>query len=167
MTSLTCALSSRNGLDGKGAMCWSPRMARKHLIAAVTRILAERDDLWRFPPSEKAEAILDVTFDSLATALSQGLLALGRGGLCIHSTLSLAEGPVDLLLDFTVEKRRVTGQGIIRWTAPSEAEIGVEITYIDGHNRAWILSLTGPNTSLSFIPRTTAVAIAPAVGASG
>jgi len=43
----------------------------------------------------------------------------------------------------------------------------VEITYIDEHNRAWILSLTGPNTSLSFIPRTTAVAIAPALGAGG
>ena len=77
------------------------------------------------------------------------------------------EGPVDLLLDFKVEKRRVTGQGIVRWIASSEAEIGVEITYIDDHNRAWILSLTAPNKSVSFIPRTTAVAIAPALGVGG
>src|SRR6202035_5768049 len=93
---------------------------RKHLVAAVTRIVAERDELWRFPPSEKAEAILDATFDSLATALSQGLLALGRGGFCIHSKLKLAHGPVDLVLDFKVDKRRVTGQGIVRWTTSPE-----------------------------------------------
>src|SRR5260221_12719121 len=97
----------------------------KQLIAAVGRILAERDELWRFPPGAKAEAVLDAAFDSLASALSQGLLALGRGGFCIHSTLKLAEGPVDLLLDFKVDKRTVTGQGIVRLsTLKSSSKIG-------------------------------------------
>ena len=167
VSGFTDVIKPRESYDLGVEAVMSKPVERRHLIKAVTRILAERDELWRFPPSEKAEAILDVTFDSLATALSQGLLKLGRGGLCIHSTRNLAEGPIDLLLDFKAEKRRVTGQGIVRWIASSEAEVGVEITYIDEHNRAWILSLTGPNTSLSFIPRTTAVAITPALGAGG
>ncbi len=167
VSGFTDVIKPRESYDLGVEAVMSKPVDRRHLVAAVTRILAERDELWRFPPGEKAQAILDATFDSLAAALGQGLLKLGRGGLCIHSTRKLAEGPVDLVLDFKVEKRRVTGQGIVRWIASSEAEIGVEITYIDDHNRAWILSLTAPNKSVSFIPRTTAVAIAPALGAGG
>jgi CheY-like chemotaxis protein len=139
---------------GIEAMLAKP-VERKHLISAVTRILAERDELWGKSPSDKAEAILTANFDSLAKALSEGLLAFGRGGFCIRSTLNLREGPVDLLLDFETDKRRVTGQGIVRWIAAAKAEIGVEITHIDDDNRAWIVSLTEPNKSHSFIPRTT------------
>jgi CheY-like chemotaxis protein len=156
VSGFTDVIKPRESYDLGVEAVMSKPVERKQLIAAVTRILAERDELWRFPPGARAEAVLDATFDSLAVALSQGLLALGRGGFCIHSTLKLAEGPVDLLLDFKVDKRTVTGQGIVRWTTSPEAEIGVEITYIDDANRAWMISLTGPNTSLSFIPRTTA-----------
>jgi CheY-like chemotaxis protein len=138
---------------------------RKHLIAVLTRIFTERDELWRLPPLDKAEAVLDATFGSLATARSQGLLTFGRGGFCIHSTLKLREGPVELLLDFEADKRRVTGQGIVRWTASSEAQVGVEITYIDDESRDWILNLTRPNKSLSFIPRTTAIQTTPGMRA--
>jgi CheY-like chemotaxis protein len=156
VSGFTDVIKPRESYDLGVEAVMSKPVERKQLIAAVTRILAGRDELWRFPPGAKAEAVLDATFDSLAVALSQGLLALGRGGFCIHSTLKLAEGPVDLLLDFKVDKRTVTGQGIVRWTTSPEAKIGVEITYIDDANRAWMISLTGPNTSLSFIPRTTA-----------
>ncbi|SRR6266849_3278016 len=138
---------------------------RKQLISAVTRILAERDELWRLSPSDKAEALLDANFGSLAEALSEGLLAFGRAGFCIHSTLNLREGPVNLLLIFEADKRKVIGRGIVRWIAPTKAEIGVEITYIDDDNRAWIISLTGPNKSLSFIPRTSPRVTPPAMKA--
>jgi CheY-like chemotaxis protein len=110
VSGFTDVIKPRESYDLGVEAVMSKPVDRRHLVAAVTRILAERDELWRFPPSEKAEAILDATFDSLAAALGQGLLKLGRGGLCIHSTRKLAEGPVDLLLDFKVEKRRVTGQ---------------------------------------------------------
>jgi two-component system chemotaxis response regulator CheY len=137
---------------GIEAMMAKP-VERKHLISAVARILAEREELWSLSPSDKAEALLDANFDNLATALQERLIAFGRGGFCIRSALNLREGPIDLLLNFETEKRRVTGRGIVRWTAAAKAEIGVEIMYIDDDNRAWIISLTGPNTSLSFIPR--------------
>jgi len=129
---------------------------RKNLLAVVTRVLAERNELWRSPPANKPEATLDVAFESLDAALRQKQLAFGRGGFCIHSTRQFGEGPVALRLDFKMDNRKVTGHGLVRWTASPEPEVGVEITYIDDDNRAWILELTVPNKSFSFIPRTTA-----------
>lgn len=138
---------------GAEAMISKP-VERKQLISIVSRILTTREDLWRLPPADKADAVLLANFESLATALTRGLIAFGRGGFCIYSTLQLAEGPVDLLLDFGADQCVVTGQGIVRWNDLAEAQIGVEITHIDDANRPWMLSLTEPNKSVSFIPRT-------------
>lgn len=136
---------------GVEAMMSKP-VDRKELIIAVTRVLATRDELWQQRQDPEPGVLLNAVFDSLAMALSQGLLAFGRGGFRIHSKLNLREGPVSLQLDFEADMRKVTGQGVIRWIASAEAEIGVEITYIDDANRAWIIGLTGANTSFSFIP---------------
>jgi hypothetical protein len=116
--------------------------------------LTPREDLWRLPPADKADAVLLAKFESLSAALTRGLIAFGRGGFCVYSTLQLAEGPVDLQLGFKADQRKVTGQGIVRWTDFAEAQIGVEIAHIDDDNRPWILSLIEPNQSASFIPRT-------------
>jgi CheY-like chemotaxis protein len=132
---------------------------RKNLMAIVARVLAERAELWSVPPEGKADAILDASFASVEVAMSQKQIAFGRGGFCVHSEAKLKEGPVDLLLEFRAEKRRVQGRGVIRWVAAAEPDVGVEITYIDADNRAWILSLTGPNESHSFIPRAGGVAV--------
>ena len=138
---------------GAEAMISKP-VERKQLVSIVSRILTAREDLWRLPPPDKTDAVLLANFESLATALTRGLIAFGRGGFCIYSTLQLVEGPVDLLLDFRADHRVVTGHGIVRWTDFAEAQIGVEITHLDEVYRPWILSLTEPNKSASFIPRT-------------
>jgi len=143
----------------------SKPVERKQLISAVARILADRGELWALPFAGRAEALLDAAFDNLATALRQGLLAFGCGGFCIHSTLELGEVPVDLRLDFAADGRRVTGHGIVRWTAPAESLAGVEILDIDDNNRAWILALTQANPFQSFIPRTTLAQISQAKSA--
>lgn len=138
---------------GAEAMISKP-VERKQLVSVVSRILAAREDLWRLPAADKADAVLLANFESLAAALTRGLITFGRGGFCIYSTLQLVEGPVDLLLDFHADHRRVTGQGIVRWANFAEAQIGIEITHLDDASRPWILSLTEPNRSASFIPRT-------------
>jgi CheY-like chemotaxis protein len=153
-------IQPRDAYDLGVAAAMSKPVERKELIAVVSRVLAERNELWMVPPIRKTGAILDAIFESLSMALNQRLLVFGRDGFCIHSTLNLKEGPVDLLLNFRADKRKVKGRGVIRWTATPEPELGVEITYIDDDNRAWVLSLTEPNESLSFIPRTTAIAAA-------
>jgi CheY-like chemotaxis protein len=144
---------------GVEAMMSKP-VERKDLISAVKRVLAGRDELWQVAPGQKPAATLNATFDSLETALHLGLLAFGRGGFRIHSTHNLREGPVNVLLDFQADARRVTGRGIVRWTASAEAEIGVEITYIDDSNRAWVIGLTEANKSFSFIPNVTSISSA-------
>jgi CheY-like chemotaxis protein len=140
----------------------SKPVERKELLAVVTRVLAERNELWLAPPTTKAEMVLDAVFESLQQALSQRLLLFGRGGFCLRSASKFTAGPVDLLLDFQTEQRRVQGRGVIRWISHPQPEIGVEIMYIDDDNRAWILGLTAPNKSLSFIPSTTAIPATPA-----
>lgn len=131
----------------------SKPIERKDLVSAVTRILTPREELWCMPPADTPDAVLLADFESLASALTRGLIAFGRGGFCVYSTLQLAEGPVDLHLDFQADQRKVTGRAIVRWADFAEAQIGVEITHIDDANRPWILSLTEPNKSASFIPR--------------
>jgi len=141
---------------GVEAMMSKP-VERKDLISAVIRVLTSRDELWDLVPIQKPEASLNAVFESLATALSQGLIAFGRGGFRIRSALNLREGPVALELDFEDDRRNVTGQGIVRWIAPSAAEIGVEILSIDAKNRSWVIQMTAENKSHSFIPSATSI----------
>lgn len=133
----------------------SKPIERTDLVSAVARILTPREELLCMPPAGNADAVLLAGFESLASALTRGLIAFGRGGFCIDSTLQFREGPVDLLLDFCHEQRCVKGRGIIRWVSPEESKLGVEITSIDAANLPWILNLTSTNLSQPFIPRAT------------
>lgn len=155
-----CDIGAGEAFDlGVEAMMSKP-VNRKELISAVSRVLATRDDLWKQRPMHTPKATLNARFKSLETALSEGLLAFGRGGFRIRSTAVLREGPVNLKMAFEDYNRRLTGQGVVRWIAPAEGEIGVEITYIDDENRHWIIGLTQANKTYSFIPCTSSVASA-------
>jgi len=158
-------IEAREAYDLGVEAVMSKPVDRKALFAVVTRVLAERSELWCLPPASKPETMIDAVFESLDTALRQKLLAFGRGGFCIHSAGKFNEGPVDLQLHFKKDNRNVKGHGLIRWTALPEPQVGVEITYVDDDNRAWILGLTEPNKSLSFIPRTTAAEAVPTLDA--
>lgn len=147
-------LDPREAYELGAEAMFSKPVERKQLVSVVSRILTPREVLWSSPPPCRAEALLFADFESLASALTRGLIAFGRGGFCINSILQLAEGPVNLLLEFQADQRKVTGQGIVRWTDFAEAQIGVEITHINDDNRSWILSLAEPNRTASFIPRT-------------
>lgn len=144
---------------GVEAMMSKP-VNRNELISAVTRVLASREELWKRRPMGTPEAVLKASFETLATAVSDGLLAFGRGGFRIRSSQPFREGPVSLLLEFENVQRKVTGEGIIRWVAAAESEIGVEITYIDDENRYWIIDITQANKSFSFIPCASSIATA-------
>lgn len=149
-------IAPRDAYDlGVEAILQKP-LERKDLISAVSRILAERRTLWSRVPAIQPDEVLDAQFVSLATALSSGQIAFGRGGFCIHSNLDLNLGPVDLLLKFVADNRTVSGNAIVRWVSSADSVIGLEITYLDDDNREWIFDLTAKNPSHSFIPRTAA-----------
>jgi len=130
---------------------------RANLMSAVQRALTDRSELWQSSPTVKPDARVSASFECVSSAVDNGLIAFGRGGFCLDSTLPLSRGPVELALTFKSEEHTVSGQGQVRWTANGEQKVGIEITYIDDRNRDWVAGLFAWEELDSFIPRTTVV----------
>jgi len=93
------------------------------------------------------------SFGSLSSALQEHRIAFGRGGFCIESTEFPEKGPVSVSLDFMADGHVLSGQGVIRWLANHENQVGVELTYVADESRARAVQLT--ERARAFIPRTT------------
>jgi len=65
----------------------------------------------------------------------------------------LAEGPVNINLDFKAEEYVLSGQGIVRWFLNEANQVGVELTYVSEESRERVLELT--ERALAFIPNAT------------
>jgi len=127
---------------------------RADFVAAARRSLMTRDELWRGPPGPVPATTLDAVFASVSAARQQGLIAFGRGGFCVRSTLVVqVDKPIGLRLAFETDHQALIGQGIVRWIAPHEAQIGVEITYVDDAQRSWVARLAERDELVAFIPR--------------
>src|SRR5262245_11722205 len=94
-------------------------------------------------------------FESLAAALQEKRIAFGRRGFCIEAASGLHTGPVDFTLGFKADKRIISGQGTVRWTAPQDKQAGVEITHLEDPGRAWMIHLVQQNHPRPFIPAST------------
>lgn len=141
---------------GVEAMLHKP-VDRADLVAAARRSLTDRGELWRTPPVAAPAIALDLVFASVAAARQQGLIAFGRGGFCVRSDLAARVGTrVRLQLEFTADAHALIGQGVVRWTDPREEQIGVEITYVDDAQCAWVAALTERAAPAAFIPKTSA-----------
>ncbi len=126
---------------------------RQALIEMVTRSLTSRDLLWQEQPLTTPALSVHASFDSLRGAIDQGLIAFGHGGVCIDSLLQFPVGDaVTLDIAFTADHHALSGQGIIRWIAGDEHQIGIEITHIGDTDRSWAADLAEHNETVSFIP---------------
>lgn len=127
---------------------------REVLVAAARRCLMDRAELWSAPPASSPETTIDAVFPSLAAAHQQGLIAFGRGGVCVRSSLAVrVAAPIGLHIEFAADRHALTGQGIVRWLDQHDAQIGIEITYVDDAQRAWVVQLAEHNELACFIPR--------------
>ena len=126
---------------------------RDDLINAVRRSLSERNELWQTPLDLAAQPKLTCSFQSLAAALQEHRIAFGRGGFCIETEQFLVEGPVNIELNFKADQYMLLGQGVVRWLAHEEDQIGIELTYVAEQSLARAIQLT--DRSVSFIPRIT------------
>src|ERR1035437_2384057 len=126
---------------------------RDDLINAVRRSLSERNELWQIPLDLAAQPKLTCSFQSLAAALQEHRIAFGRGGFCIETEQFLVEGPVNIELNFKADQYMLLGQGVVRWLAHEEGQIGIELTYVAEQSLARAIQLT--DRSVSFIPRIT------------
>jgi len=126
----------------------------QNLVSTARTCLTGRDELWREPSGAAADTIFDRVFENLRGAQAQGLIAFGYGGICVHSGLAVHAGDrIALNLQFTADRHAIAGEGVVRWTARDEQQIGIKITYIDEPNRAWLVDLAERNETVSFIPR--------------
>jgi CheY-like chemotaxis protein len=125
----------------------------EELIEVVRRSLLKPGKRWERQSDLSVAPVLNLNFRSLASALEEHRIAFGRGGFCVEKGEFLEEGPVNIELDFNADRFVLRGQGVIRWLANQEDQMGVELTYVAAKSRARAVKLT--EGASSFIPRTT------------
>jgi CheY-like chemotaxis protein len=123
------------------------------MIDIARRSLSEPGERWEKQVDLSASPVLRRSFRSLSSALQEHRIAFGRGGFCIRNTEFLEQGPINITLDFMADAYVLLGQGVIRWLATEDSQMGVELTYVAEKSRARAVQLT--ERASSFIPRTT------------
>lgn len=134
-------------------------MERDHLLDAVKRSLADRNELWSKPAESLPDDVLAASpvclakFTSLADALRDGEIAFGRGGFCLKTSHKFREGPVQFRLESQADRKIISGVGTIRWTSQAENLLGIEVLYLDDQGRGWMADQAESKKLESYIPR--------------
>ena len=127
-------------------------ISREALLDIAKRALTEPDELWRNPPDAALETKLEITFRSLTAAMKENRIRFGRRGFCIDAEAGLREGPVEFTMEFKDDSLVLSGQGMVRWTAPQEGKAGIEITSLRDSSRTWMIDHVKRNKPAAFIP---------------
>ena len=128
-------------------------MELDYLLKTVEKNLLGPNERWRKPHNLSRSAILSRSFSSLPRALREHRIAFGRGGFALKASGFPQEGPVNIELNFQADGYTLTGQGIVRWLAHKEDQMGIELTYVSEGSRARLVELT--KGAVSFIPAST------------
>jgi CheY-like chemotaxis protein len=128
-------------------------LERDHLLEAVKRSLADRNELWSRPLESMPVTVVQETFASMDEALREQRIAFGRGGFCLRTTRRLREAAIHFELEFQAEHTVLSGEGAVRWTEPAENIAGVEILHLDDRTLGWIASVVEDKKLEPFIPR--------------
>jgi len=129
---------------------------RKALVAALSRTLMDREELWAEPLRATSLPQITIEFESLSEGLRQKRIAFGRGGFCMASKMPFPEeSTISFKLNFAGDKQTVSGQGTVRWCAAKDQLAGIEITRVSEPGRSWVAGLARSNQTVSFIPRST------------
>lgn len=146
-------LSSRDAYDlGVEAVIEKP-LEREHLLEAVTRSLAGRDELWSHPLDSMPGTVVKASFGSLEEATREQQIAFGRGGFCLRTSKRLREAPIHFELEFHAEHTVLSGEGIVRWADATQDLAGIEILHVDNESRGWIAALAEDKKLEPYIPR--------------
>jgi CheY-like chemotaxis protein len=129
-------------------------LRRIELVSAARDCLTDRNSLWERPSSVMPRRKLEMTFESVAAAERDGLIAFGRGGFCLNSkVVADVDQEIGLALGFTADRQTMIGHGSVRWIAQGEAKIGVQINHLEGQSCAWFANLAEKTEAGAFIPR--------------
>jgi CheY-like chemotaxis protein len=146
-------ISMRDAYDlGAEGLLEKP-LDRGELIDMVRRSLLDPDERWHTPSVLSGYPVVRRTFPSLSAALREHRIAFGRRGFCIEGSQFAVQAPVNIELNFRGDRYVLSGQGVVRWLAHREDEMGIELTYVAESSRARVIELA--QAAISFIPRTT------------
>lgn len=139
---------------------------REELLHALHHSLSTVEELWEPTSTVTPLMHLRAAFPSVATALTEQSIAFGRRGFCIKSPVPLHEGSVAFAVEFKTDQRVLAGQGVVRWVAPLEEQVGIEITRLDNASRPWVIDLVKRNAPIAFIPGSVGARQAPSIKAA-
>lgn len=146
------AVSAREAYDlGAEALLEKP-IQFHYLIETVERSLLDPSERWRKQLDLSDSPVLNRSFTTLEKAFRENSIAFGRGGFCMETSKLLEHGSVNIELTFLEDGFVLFGQGVVRWLAHREGQIGIELTYVEEGSRARVVELA--ERSASFIPQT-------------
>ena len=148
------SISVREVFDLGAEAIMSKPTTRQDLVYKVEKVLMDKRVVWSEPYWGVTAHNVNQGFASIAESIADGKLAFGRGGFCIHGSLTFSGEVTDLALDFKVDRKRLIGKGIARWQEHTEEKIGIEIIYLEDSCRDWVFAITQRETGV-FIPRDT------------
>jgi CheY-like chemotaxis protein len=148
------SISMREAFDLGAEAIMSKPTTRQDLVYKVEKVLMDKRVVWSELYGGVTVHNLNQGFASIAESVADGKLAFGRGGFCIHGSLTFSGEVMDLALDFKADRKRLIGKGIARWQDHTEEKIGIEIIYLEEYCRDWVFTITQMETGV-FIPRDT------------
>jgi CheY-like chemotaxis protein len=124
---------------------------RRELLSSIEKALAERSSLWLEPMNPAPHQSL-VQPDGTLQAGNHPSITMGRGGFSAHASYALSIGKVAFDCRLDDHRRRVAGQGYVRWTSRADQTVGIEFVYLDPACRSYLVDEIARTQPRSFIP---------------
>lgn len=135
-------------------------IARLELVQAVERFLKPPRELWTASVDLRPNALVQKNYGSFESALNQGALNFGRGGMFVRGCESLPEDlPVEFQFQFSEGRTpRMDGCGILRWKRTTHYQdlpngAGIEILRLESHALDVVTEWISRARPKAFIPR--------------
>ncbi len=153
-------LSNEEAYDLGACSILSKPIDRDKMRQAVERFLKPPRELWSTPVTLQLNALIEKRYESLAGALQQRALSLGRGGMFVRDSRSLPEeAPIGFQFRFTEgSPTRMYGSGVLRWERPLPqqnlpAGMGIEILHLDAAVLDPVVQWISDSKPKAFIPK--------------
>jgi CheY-like chemotaxis protein len=153
-------LSNEEAYDLGACSILSKPIDRDNLQQTIERFVKPARELWSAPLKHRVNGLIEKRYESLADALHQRALSLGRGGMFVRDSDSLPEEvPIGFKFRFAQGKAtRMYGSGILRWQRPQPqpklpAGMGIEILHLEEEALDPVVQWISDTKPRAFIPR--------------
>jgi two-component system, response regulator YesN len=122
----------------------SKPLRREELTSALTRAVAESNELWTHPLEIAPRQTLEIS-------PAQHPIHIGHGGFSAGSPTPLTHGRIAFHTS-PAATQPLTGHGYVRWYSRAEQRVGIEFAYLEESSRTRVLDDIEASKPLAFIP---------------